>query len=193
MADLEEKFNFIPEIDYNKTVAKQQIVFKKTARDKFRRIFIFICALIFVIIITMATYYSLLADSYTVLIIEPLLITWLILSYVYTNKTIKVEGISPVINKEDAIKSLKYFYNDLTFDVSQDNILRDFRFSSFLKAGRIITVLFHGNDVYFHKTILGKGNSIYTISGPIDYLKTKEIAEYFLWLKIKRQKEPLEH
>ncbi len=111
------------------------------------------------------------------------------MSYINFNKIIKVSGINPIINKEDAITTLKSFYDDLTFDVSSDNILRDYRPQRFFKAGRVITVIFHENDVYFHKITLGKGDRMYPINGPIDYLKTKDIAAHFLHLQETRQKE----
>lgn len=71
---------------------------------------------------------------------------------------IKVKGQQSLINKENAIAILKHFYEDLTFNASEENILRDVPVGGF--NGRRITSLFYNESVYFHIATLARGGVI---------------------------------
>jgi len=74
---------------------------------------------------------------------------------------------------------LLFFYDDLTFDENDANIFRHIKLKPPHMPGRVITVLFDNDIIYFHKITLGRGNAMTLWTAPIDYIKTQTIADHF--------------
>ena len=104
--ELEEKRKLIPEIDYSKTIAKHRIVYKKTAWSKFFDVIGYVCSIIFIIIFILVAYQGLLNNNYG-LFFGLACPAWIIISYAYMNKLIKMSGFNSISNKEDVIEALK--------------------------------------------------------------------------------------
>ena len=183
----EKQEKIVPDIDYEKSIAKQKLVYNR--KGYFVVDYILSSGVMILLITSMlyAGYFALKDESnYFLFPISLLAEAWLVVSLFFLNKLVKVNGKGIVRNKEDVMNTLKHFYTELTFEASEENIIRDVK-PTFWGPGRDLIVLLDGNDVYFHKASLMKGSSINPASGFTDNLKAKEIAKYFQELQAKSE------
>jgi len=110
-----------------------------------------------------------------------------VISLFYINALVAVKGGGIVKNKEDVMNTLKHFYDDLTFDASGENMIRDVKPTGWSGSGRVLTVLLNNEQVYFHKATLMRASVIMPVWGLMDYLKAKEMAAYFAELQNKTE------
>jgi len=178
MAD-ENQNRLIASINYSKSIAKETLVYKRDSWDKiehFSMLFMFIASLGLFMYISIDSF---LRSDFSTGTISLLPAIWIGVSAVFMNKMVKVEGKSILRNKEDVMNTLKYFYDDVTFGASEEDIIRDISTSGWFNSGRVITVLLNNNMVYFHKISLGRGGAMLPFYGPFDYTKAQEMAEHF--------------
>jgi hypothetical protein len=185
-----EELSF-PEVDYQKSIAKKRVVYKRSRSVVFEYAMFYFLPISLIIINSVACYYSALDGNYFVSAFCVLIFLASLFSIILFGKLFKVSGGTILQNKEDAINCIAEFYKDCNFNISRENILRDYHRGSGLRGGRVITIIFNNDEVYFHKMSLGRGDTMMAFYPLFDYFKTKEIAEYFQYLQFKRKKEEL--
>jgi hypothetical protein len=178
---MEEETKIVRDIDYAKSIAQQKLVYNRKGRFVFDNI---ITKGVFIFLFAAGLFVSIDSSSYVMLIIILLYGAFLAHSLFHLNILVKIKGQGIVKNKEDAMTTLQYFYKDLTFSASEENMIRDVKRSTF-NSGRDLIVLFEGEDVYFHKQMLMRGSSVFPLSGGTDNAKAIEIAKYFEELQAK--------
>lgn len=177
---------WVPDVDYEKTIAEGRLAYKRSLRAAIGDSIFEILA----VMITVAVIIDLLRNNradFSILIIVTIADIFLLINLILSYKLVKVVAGNELKNKEDMINVLRYFYNDLTFGDSKQNILRDIRLSTYSSGGRVITVLFKDSDVYIHRTSLGKASSILHF-GIFNYYRCKTIAEEFKRMQTDREK-----
>ncbi|QKJ31882.1 hypothetical protein HQ865_19640 [Mucilaginibacter mali] len=169
--------DFVPQaINYVKSISKERVVYLK---HDWTNYFEWGFAVIFTAIIIDAAIESFSVVGYPFVAFSAIFSLLLLTNLYYQNKLVKVDGVGLLWNKEDGMKTLREFYDDLTFDASVENIIRDIKLNEGFKNGRDIVVLLDDKTVYFHKSTFGRGNSPSSFFGIINYLKCKKIAERF--------------
>ena len=188
MEDFDEpKESRIPPVNYQETIAKGRMVY--IPKWDFVDILFKLLVLSWIFAFPYLTIQMVInGEAYApiYLVLSCIISLWLILGLFLSRKIVKVKGTGLIQNKEDAIKTVNEFYPDRTFNDNSDNILRDYEAGGFSGGGRVITVLFNEQDVYFHKIVLGKGDSLWTLWGPADYSVSRSMADYFKYLQEKR-------
>lgn len=185
MKDVEQE-KIVPDVDYDKSIRKRRLVYKKTIGYiildyiMMRGLIIFMSAMI--LLVGCQEWWP--QGNYAAVILACFPAIWVTVSLFYLNTLVEVKGLGIVRNKEDVMNTLEFFYEDVTFDASKENMIRDVKPTGWW-PGRVVTVLLAGDSVYFNKTALAKGSSVSPISGWTDYLKAKEMAAYFVRLQTK--------
>jgi hypothetical protein len=180
MENIDDIKNIVPLVDYSKSINQQQLVYVRDWSTIAMRVMLLLLG--FGIIFGGSL--SIIEESNIFGIVGILLGIFMLYDLWQLSRLVKVKGKSIIRNKEDVINALKYFYDGLTFDASQPNVIRDIRLGVFFNTGRIITVILDDDDVYFNITTPGRGNSVIApFSGTWNYYKCKEIAAHFLELQ----------
>ncbi|WP_179412136.1 hypothetical protein HDF19_02530 [Mucilaginibacter sp. E4BP6] len=173
--------DFSPEINYNKSLEKHRLIYKITGWLIFSLVF----GYAFYLLMMFAAFQPLLhlitghAEPIGLITCSLLVVSLMIFNIFCNNAFTKIEGKNLEDNKRYILLTMDEFFSNYDFKVNDDKIMRSFMPKGSPIWGRIITILFDGNDMYLNITSLGKSNSPTLVHGLINYLKARRIKKYF--------------
>jgi len=170
-----------PEVDYEKSIKRQRLVYKPTGSVVFNKIFDYGLSIFFIGIAIDGLFQSI-RDHQTNIFslgISSLVIVWLTSNLYFNNNLVKFQGKSIEKNKEDLLNTLDVFFSSYNFIINNDEMMRSFQPHGNPIWGRIITVLFKDDLIYLNITTLGRSDSPTWIHGLFNFIKAKRIARYY--------------
>lgn len=179
-----EKAEIVPPINYEQSITKNRLVYNRNLDLLDISIYVITCGFTIAAIIGF-TCYGYQNSDYGVLGITFVCVGWLIVGFITRRFFVIVEGKTAITNKNDVVTTINHFYEYMVFNFDDEHLIRAIKING-AGYGRIITVLFYQDKVYFHKATLAR-NSKSALSGLTDYLKCKEMAEYFVELQAKAE------
>lgn len=183
----ENKFLWLPEVNYVKSIAKEKLIYNYTSGDKFFYGYL-LAILLFLATGSLYTTYDVIQhdDNFIPFVVAIALSCWLVINLFHLNTFVKVAGRHSLLNKENMITTLNHIYTDLKFEESKENLLRDIQLPGFLTAGSYITVLFYKEYVYINRGHYRVQNANISIFRFIKLLQMQENSPTFSGSSIKR-------
>ncbi|RKR82731.1 hypothetical protein BDD43_2916 [Mucilaginibacter gracilis] len=176
---MDEVEKLVPDVNVEKCLKKERLVYVKDGWFWFEILSISTLLIIEMVGGSYGAIQTIPDNGYWAIVLMLLINVFIIANFWLLNTFVKVKGMGTLRNKEDAITTLNFFYEDLTFSASKTNMLRNIKPSTFSKWGSALTDIFNNDYVYFHRATITDRISISPLSGIYNYLKCKKIAEHF--------------
>lgn len=170
-------------INYQKSIAKERLIYKTTAGLVFTYLYSGFNALIILAVVTMPAFVKFsdtltwLRPFYFVFIIA--FYFWAIINIILLNAFVKVMGTNLEDNRKDIIDALSKYFSLENLDEKSDGIIRDIRLPWAFRNGRAITCLLDENMIYLNSVRLMRPSSISFYSAVFMYYKCKRVAKQF--------------
>ena len=173
---------FLP-IDFQKSIAKERMVYKTTSSLLFTYAISTFNALIVIAIVTMPAFVKLPATLTTLrpyyIIFIFIFYCWAITNAVLLNAFVKIKGFNPENNQKDIIEALSKYFKLENLDNTKPNVIRDIRLPWAYKTGRAITCLLDEDIIYLNIVRLMRPANMSFNSAVFMYLKCKRVARQF--------------
>ena len=176
-----ETDSIYPAIDLEKSIKRHRLVYTLSFGFIFIAIVTYMMILIW-LFLGFSPVLSLIQNTHPQLwfvILGPVVDIWLLTGIFYRDALIRIPGKNPSINRQRMSETLDAFYEDLEFQIDNDDMMRSYLPTGRPVWGRIITVIFDKNDILLNITKLGKADNPTFMHGLICHLKAKKIATYF--------------
>jgi len=165
------------EIDYQQSIKKQRLEFKKIGSNTI--VNYALCLLIIIITVYSIFQYEIGNQTYSsALGVYLFVIIWLSVNLSLNNALIKIHGKNVAENKTDIIKTLDALYISHNLIINKNRIMTSFEFYAPV-WNREITLLFDENIMYLNITTIGRTHSPTWIHGLYNFIKAKRIARYY--------------
>lgn len=171
-----------PFIDYEKSVAKQKLVYKITIWIIWDSVISYFIMLLF-IFLGLLPLVALFTGSHVPLLLSCfclIYLAWMLANILLRNAFVKIIGTDDDNNQSVIKETLNSFYNDdLDFQIADKKMLRSMVPTGSVSWGRVITVVFDKNIILLNITTLGKGNAVSFLHGYSNYVKARRFLKYY--------------
>ena len=171
-----------PAINYEKSLKWHRLVYRPSAWLIFNSIFSYILYFLFMTGVFMISLFKPISGSHEPLwlvILGVLIIAWMLSNVFFKNALVKIEGKTIADDKINILSVMDEYFSSYDFVINNEQMMRSFKPANNPIWGRIITILFDGNDMYLNITTLGKTNMPTAIHDFSNYIRARRIAKYY--------------
>ena len=170
-----------PQVNYEKSITRKRLVYKKTSDILFNYLVGYPLACFYIFIGITPLLFKSTTGSYApmwLILCSVVFTCWMFANLIMTNALVEFNGKDKIINRKNILTALDAFYDNLEYQIDEENVLRSIKPTGDPIWGRIITVLFSENFVYLNITTLGKTENPTFVHGFFNYIKARRIIRY---------------